>query len=33
MEQNIIQINGGILINVSASVKTSIIWERICLES
>ena len=33
MEQNVIQINGGITINVDACVKNVICVEKICLES
>ena len=32
MEENVIQINGGIMINVDVSVKTSCMWTRLCLE-
>ena len=33
MEENVIQINGGIMINVYVSVKKVIMWKRLCLES
>ena len=33
MEENVIQINGGIIINVDVSVKTSSVKKRLYLES
>ena len=32
MEENVIQIIGGVMINVDASVKKSCMWKRLCLE-
>ena len=33
IEESVIQIKGGMMINVAASTKTSNMWERLYLES
>ena len=33
MKRNVTQVNGGIMINLDVSVKTSCMWKILCLES